>query len=235
MPRSAPVRPGTVLAALLVLGGCGGGGDAGPDPAPLVVAMPATASGDNQTGAPDERLKEPLRVVITRDGVPVNDVDVDWEVTGGGSVDPQTSTSDDAGIAETFWTLGPLEGGQSVAAVVDGADGSPVSFSAAAENPSEGGATVQVLSSPGNVFQPASVEIIAGQTVTWVWPEGSTGHNVTPDNGTIPAESGNLASGPNEYAFTFAAPGTYRYYCEAHGGLNGQGMSGTVTVLAVAP
>jgi plastocyanin len=233
MPRSTPLRPGiAVAAALLVLAACGGsGGDSGPGPSPLAVVKATGGSGDGQVGDAGDMLKEPLRVLITRDGEPVNDVDVDWEAANGGSTDPASSSSNASGIAETFWTLGPGVGAQSATAVVDGADGSPITFSATAESPGGGGATVQVLSSPSTQFNPANVNITVGQSVTWVWPAGSTGHNVSPV-GTAPTRSGNLSSGPKQYVYTFNTAGVYQYYCEAHGNPNGTGMFGTVTVAA---
>jgi plastocyanin len=95
----------------------------------------------------------------------------------------------------------------------------------AGEPPS--GATVQVL--PSNTFDPANVTIAPGESVTWVWAEGSGLHNVLPDD-QEPASSGALAEGPKTYTYTFNSPGTYRYYCLAHGSRGGVGMSGTVVV-----
>lgn len=229
MPRSTPFRPGIVFTALLALAGCGGG-DSGPGQSPLVVAKATSGvNGDAQTGAPGDELKEPLRVLITRDGQPVTDEDVDWEAQDDGSVDPATATTNASGIAETFWTLGPGVGAQTATAEVSGADGSPVTFTATAEDPGAGGATVQVLTDGGNRFQPEDVTIVAGQSVTWVWPAGGLPHNVSPDDAT-PVRSGDPVAGPEEYVFTFATPGVYQYFCEAHGNAGGNGMSGTVTV-----
>ena len=235
MPRSTPFSPGVALAALLILAGCGGG-DSGPGSSPLVVAKATTGgNGDNQTGETGEELKEPLRVIITRDGQPVSDEDVDWEAQNDGSVDPASATTNDAGIAETFWTLGPGAGGQTATAEVGGADGSPVTFEATAETPGTGGVTVQVLTDGGNRFQPEDVTIVAGQSVTWVWPAGGLPHNVSPDDEATPVRSGTAVAGPEEYVYTFATPGVYQYFCEVHGSAGGNGMSGTVTVTAVAP
>ena len=236
MPRSTSFRPGIALAAtVLVLAGCGGG-DSGPGQSPLVVAKATTGgNGDAQTGEPGDVLKEPLRVVITRDGQPVADEDVDWDTGDGGSLDPATTTTDASGIAETFWTLGDGVGEQTATAEVSRADGSPVVFTAISENVSAGGATVQVLTDGGNRFLPEDVTIVVGQSVTWVWPAGGLAHNVSPDDDTTPVRSGNPVIGPEEYVYTFATPGVYRYFCEVHGGTGGAGMSGTVTVTAVAP
>ena len=70
--------------------------------------------------------------------------------------------------------------------------------------------------------------------VTWGENTGGS-HNVTPSDGSFPPRSGEVQPGPNTYSYTFTAPGTYTYYCEAHGLPAGTGMAGTVTVLAAAP
>jgi plastocyanin len=215
--------------SLTVLGAACGGEDQGPGQSPLVIEKPATKSGDQQTGPVGVALGNPLRVLITRDGEPVEDVSVNWSAGQGGSIG-QAQESDELGIATAVWTLGPEIGEHVATAEVEGADNSPLTYTATAEEaggPPPPGATVQVLST--NVFNPAAVAIRAGETVTWVWPEGSGSHNVVPD-GDEPVTSGQLQEGPTTYAYTFQEPGRYRYYCSAHGGPGGVGMSGEVFV-----
>jgi plastocyanin len=224
-----------LMAALLA--GCGADGDTGPPESALVIAQAPTKSGDQQEGVAGEQLASPLRVIITRDGAAVGDVAVEWRTGDAGSLSPTSSNTDAEGIAQSAWTLGPAVGEQSASARVNGAEGSPVTFTATAtdEPPPPDGGTVQVLTAGGNRFEPEDIPIAVGQAVTWVWPEGSIGHNVVPDNGTIPATSGALSNGPDTHIYTFTTPGVYRYYCAAHGAPNGIGMSGTVTVLTNAP
>lgn len=69
-----------------------------------------------------------------------------------------------------------------------------------------------------NYFAPASVDIAAGGTVTWVWST-ATYHDVTGSFGS----SGLRNSGA--YSVTFSTPGQYAYECEAH-----PRMSGVVAV-----
>ena len=72
-----------------------------------------------------------------------------------------------------------------------------------------------------NFFNPANVEIDAGQTVTWTNSQGL--HTVTSNPGPAncnPPSSENFAS-PNlnvgdTFQHTFNTPGTYAYYCEIH-------------------
>jgi plastocyanin len=218
-----------VAGSLVWLGAACGGDDQGPSDPPLAVEKPATKSGDQQVGPVGTALGNPLRVLITRDGEPVEGVDVNWSAAQGGAIsEPQES--DEAGIATAVWTLGPAEGTQLATAEVDGADNSPLTYTATAEaDEPPPGVTVQVL--PNNTFDPAIVTVVPGGTVTWVWPEGSGLHNVLPD-AQEPEPSGPLSAGPKTYTYTFTTAGTYRYYCLAHGDPGGVGMSGTVVVQA---
>jgi plastocyanin len=114
----------------LALGACGGSGsDLGPSP--LVLAMAPTESGDQQTAPLGTSLQNEIRVLVTRDGVPEAGVSVTWSVVVG-SVDPVTLTTGPDGIGATKWTLGAVAGAQTAQAVVSGATGSPVTFTATA-------------------------------------------------------------------------------------------------------
>jgi plastocyanin len=84
---------------------------------------------------------------------------------------------------------------------------------------------------PSNVFDRPTVTVNQGDTVTW--RNGGGAHNVIFEDGVRHPDTG-TSPDPWEFPRTFNAAGTYRYYCSAHGAL-GSGMSGTVTVNAVAP
>jgi len=218
--------------SLAVLGlGCGGE-DQGPSQPPLVIEKPATKSGDQQTGLVEVALGNPLRVMITRDGEPVEDVDVDWAAGQGGTLSSETQ-SDAAGIATVVWTLGPGVGNQATTATIDGADGSPLTYTAVgttSEPPV--GATVTVFGpdAGGNRFEPSVVTVTAGETVTWVWDDNAVSHNVVPDDRFNPPTSGTPTNAPETYSFTFNTVGTFLYYCQVHGDEGGVGMSGQVIV-----
>jgi plastocyanin len=81
-----------------------------------------------------------------------------------------------------------------------------------------------------NVFTPSTVTINAGDSVTWS-NTGSFAHNVHFDDGSFiqPPSPDNAMWKATR---TFTAPTTLRYYCEAHGGPGGSGMSGRVVVSA---
>jgi plastocyanin len=199
------------------------------------MVKPATKSGDQQFGPVGTALGNPLRVLITRDGEPVEDVDVDFSAGQGGSI-TEEQESDAEGIASAVWTLGPEIGTHSATAAIDGAEGSPLTYTATATTGTgpPPGPTIQV-GNGGNTFEPALINVTVGQTVTWVWPAGSIAHNVRPDDGIHPARSGALANGPKTYSYTFDDAGTFLYFCEAHGGFGGVGMSGRVVVATAQP
>lgn len=70
-------------------------------------------------------------------------------------------------------------------------------------------------------FQPESITVQVGGTVSWV-NRDSVDHTVTSEEGTF--NSGNIMSG-GEFKFTFTKPGTYNYRCSIH-----PSMTGVVTV-----
>lgn len=84
---------------------------------------------------------------------------------------------------------------------------------------SDGGSTdvvaghVNVLD---NKFEPKTVEIAPGDTVTWEF-KGATQHNVTGEAGM---SSGNHKDGTYEKQFNSA--GTYDYVCTLHPGMTGK-------------
>lgn len=101
--------------------------------------------------------------------------------------------------------------------------------SSGAAAPAQGGAGVTVEVEAGdNVFRAAELTVRAGTTVKWT-NAGRNNHDVTPVDdggwGVSLAEFGPETS----YSRVFTEPGTYRYYCSAHGTKNA-GMIGTVTV-----
>lgn len=77
-------------------------------------------------------------------------------------------------------------------------------------------------------FVPDSIEITAGDTVTWEW--GTDTHNIVvdaqPDGADWPGHA-TIESAGFDYSYTFEVPGTYEYHCEPHSNL---GMEGEVIV-----
>jgi plastocyanin len=85
-------------------------------------------------------------------------------------------------------------------------------------NPADGPpvAGVTIVELRGNRFHPPVLQIKPGQTVTWSFNDGDATHNV---KGTGWG-SGDQASGTFQH--TFPAPGSYRYSCTLHLGMNGR-------------
>jgi plastocyanin len=88
--------------------------------------------------------------------------------------------------------------------------------------------TVRVGPDAQNVFEPDTLEIPVGTTVTFVWE--SSGHSLLVDSkpeGSEWAGVSETQSEGYEHSHTFEVPGTYEYYCEPHQGF---GMEGSITV-----
>ena len=118
----------------------------------------------------------------------------------------------------------------------------PASASATAgTDPSstEPGRTYSVTLNDSNRFQPASLTVPRGATVSWT-NAGQTTHTVTGDpaqainntDAALPSgaqawDSGSLAGGQS-FSHTFDVPGIYKYFCLPHESI---GMVATVTVI----
>jgi plastocyanin len=70
-------------------------------------------------------------------------------------------------------------------------------------------------------YDPSSLTVSAGTTVTWV-NNGSTAVTVTSPDGLF--DSDTIASGAS-FSYTFDTPGTYRYFCVPY-----PHMKGVITV-----
>ncbi|MEX2179056.1 MAG: plastocyanin/azurin family copper-binding protein [Gemmatimonadaceae bacterium] len=87
---------------------------------PVITLAPS--SGDDQVGEAGQPLADSLAVIVQRasDGAPLSGVTVFWEVmVGGGSVSPEQSVTDAAGVARALRTLGPSAGVYGTLAGVD--------------------------------------------------------------------------------------------------------------------
>src|SRR3954453_24171284 len=162
-------------------------------------------TGDNQVGAPGSPLSQPVMVkLLDQDGNPMPDQRIAWVIsTGGGTVLPQSPTTDENGTASATWTLGS-EGPNSLNAVVSGID--PVTFTATAENPggdggggSGGGGTGTVPSAGTSTVSadPSSIEVGNGVSTIRVTVRDATGAPVPGAVVTLTASgSGNTLTQP---------------------------------------
>lgn len=83
----------------------------------------------------------------------------------------------------------------------------------------------QQVSIANLAFNPASLTVVAGTTVTWKNNDNTT-HTVTANNGAF--NSGALNPGAT-FSFTFNQPGTFDYHCMIH-----PFMTGSITVVSSA-
>src|SRR3989442_12369306 len=152
------------------------------------------SSGDNLTGQVATRLQTPHVVLVSdANGNPVSGVTVTWAAaSGGGSVDPATSTTDANGHAQTFRTLGLLIGTQTTSATASVGGAAPRGRStipraaAGASQMSAAGGDGQTGSVGTTLPTPLSVRVadlfgnpVAGVTVTWTPASGSGSVNPT--------------------------------------------------------
>ncbi|TMF11992.1 MAG: hypothetical protein E6I38_04120, partial [Chloroflexi bacterium] len=164
------------------------------------AATLAKSSGDNLTGQVATRLQTPHIVLVSdANSNPVAGVTVTWAAaSGGGSVDPATSTTDVNGHAQTFRTLGVLIGTQTTTATATiGGTATTVTFSisataAGASQMTAAGGDGQTGTVGTTLPTQASVRVadqfnnpVAGVTVTWTPASGSG--SVTPTTSTTNA------------------------------------------------
>lgn len=197
-------------------------------PMPGVLAISAFApTGDAQTAAIGSLLPIPLKVRVTRGGVPAPGELVIWQADSPNAFfDPVQTTTAFDGTAQGFWTLGTTVGAQGATAFAGSLTGPSTVFTATG-TALAGGNTVRLYTSSGARFEPASLVVPVGTTVTFLWSDGF--HDITP-TGT-PTFAGVLAATdpPKQYQVTFTTAGTYRYYCTIHGTPT-SGMRGMVIV-----
>jgi plastocyanin len=74
-------------------------------------------------------------------------------------------------------------------------------------------------------FEPRTLTVKAGTTVTWENKEGS--HTVTSDTGAFASDT--LSAGQT-FSHKFDKPGRYPYYCTFHGSKGGHDMAGVIVV-----
>jgi hypothetical protein len=113
-----------------------------PAPPPTAVFEASAVAGEPDTLRAVSPLSQPGRIgravpeaptvlVLDRFGNPVPGAAVTWDVmVGGGTVGSPTTQTDDSGKATAIWTLGIGIGVQKLMARIDGARGSPVTFTA---------------------------------------------------------------------------------------------------------
>ena len=88
-----------------------------------------------------------------------------------------------------------------------------------------GAASAHDVSISGYAFQPATLTVRAGDTVTWTNHDQAP-HDVTTTSAPVAIHGSTMTKGQS-WSYTFTAPGTYSYICSIH-----PDMKATVVVLA---
>ena len=84
---------------------------------------------------------------------------------------------------------------------------------------SAGAATTRTVTVKNIRYSPASLTIAKGDTVRWIWRDGSIRHDVRFRSGGFKA-SRLMSTG--SYRLTFKRRGTYRYFCSVHAEMKGR-------------
>jgi plastocyanin len=101
----------------------------------------------------------------------------------------------------------------------------PVSPTPPPAAPSPGsGATSETINVSNNLFTPSTITVNVGSTISWANNDTVT-HTVTADDQSF---ASGLVRRATSWSHTFAAPGTFTYFCEIHPEMTG-------TVIALAP
>ena len=79
-------------------------------------------------------------------------------------------------------------------------------------------APTRTVTMPGKVFEPASVDVLVGTTVTWR-NDDSINHTVTTDDDVL--ASGYIPPG-GSFSFAFTREGRYAYHCTIHKFMRGE-------------
>jgi PKD repeat protein len=152
-------------------------------------------AGEDQTGRVGSTLFAPLVVRVTDDFAnPIPQITVEWTVTGGGSVSPTTTQTNEAGETSVQRTLGSTAGQQTTVATAPDLAGASVTFThfATAGN----AARVLIVSGNGQQASPGAtlpaplvVEVldaennpIVGTAVAWVVGTGDGSANPETSN-----------------------------------------------------
>ena len=183
-----PMRSFGSAAALLVLA-CASDGPTAPTgpPAPSgVFRLERVGEPVDQVALAGRPLPDPLRVIVTRGGVPAAGIDVTW-VAEQGTIAGSGKT-DAAGIAEASWTL-PLASTNSIVAhaKLPGGSTAIVSFVATARFPAlepvagsgQSGMVESELPVPLQVRATWQGEPVEGYTIVWSQPERGVSRTAT--------------------------------------------------------
>lgn len=196
------------VAALVAFAGCSGGGDGGggTGPTPVFTSLTIAPTSPSVTVGGSTTLTATAK---DQSGNSMSGLQLTYT-----SATTSIATVTDAGVV-----TGVAVGSAQITAT--GIIGSVTKTQTVTVTVAVPGATGSVDATTQNSFDPKSVTITRGGTVTWTF---ATLHNVTFDTQGAPGNIGDKSSGAA--ALTFPNAGTFNYHCTIHG----QGMNGTIVV-----
>lgn len=121
----------------------------------------------------------------------------------------------------TITAVSPAEPGETTA------EGTAVAPPAAATSTSAASAAPLTVDMVNFVYQPETITVAAGASVTWINKDNGPRHSATAADNSF--DTGLFGAG-EEASLTFNTPGTYIYYCTLHGSPDGSGMAATIVV-----
>lgn len=213
---------GVLLSVGLGLGCSGGDKFVAPEPVFFLAKAPLS-DGDRQSWTTGHTLPQPLRVLVTRDGVPVGAQEVEWLADSGqGRFSPPTSITGPDGIATTRWTLGTRAGPYQSRVQLAGRAATAVTFRATARpnfpftmvisgGDGQSGSVNSMLAEPlvarvGDEFDNA----FPGASVTWLVLSGDATVGVATtitDNGGLVTANINIGATPGPVQVQARLPG----------------------------
>lgn len=145
------------------------------------------SAGNNQQGLPSTELSQAFEVLVLDDENPVAGVAITWAVTtGGGSVQPNSTTTDAEGRASAVLTLGPSLGANTVVASSDDAAGEVTFTATAVEQP--GAVLVAEVPIPANYgihdtyVRDGIAFVSAWNSGMLIYDVGGSNHNGSPSS-----------------------------------------------------
>lgn len=84
-----------------------------------------------------------------------------------------------------------------------------------------------VIVGPDFTFEPETLTITAGDTVTWLF---RSTHTTTADSSSVEKWSSGTKNDGDEFVHVFDQPGVFPYHCALHSASGGTGMNGTIVV-----
>jgi Bacterial Ig-like domain (group 3) len=149
-------------------------------------ALVAVVDGNDQTAPEGQPVADPLVIRVT-DGEarPVAQIRVAFVVTvGGGSISPDTATTDSDGRTSARWTLGPATGAQQAEARVVGSDAIKATFrgTASAVNSGPKRTTTQITAANPSPSFPTQPVVVAFQVTS---SDGTPSGTVTVTDGSV--------------------------------------------------